>query len=104
MSASPVALEDVMADTAVYIDSETSFRFMEFSAKYSLAAGRNIQYRIAVPSPASSGSPYDIVIQIACPNDVGWAGLAWGGRMTGAPLMVAWKNGNSAIVSSRYAT
>lgn len=99
-----MATSAIAADSAVYIDSETQFRFQQFNAMYGLGTGQSIAYRIAVPSPASSGSNYDMVIQISAPVGVGWAGLAWSGRMTTGPLLVAWRNGNSAVVSSRTAT
>lgn len=66
--------------------------------------GKYITYRIATPSNVAAGTPYDAVVQVAAPVDVGWTGLAWGGYMTYSPLTVAWQNGNSATVSSRYAT
>lgn len=69
---------------------------------YSLGSG--ITFRVAVPSSISSQTPFDVVVQVIAPNQVGWAGLAWGGKMTSNPLTVAWANGNSAIVSSRFAT
>ena len=59
-------------------------------------------YRIAVPQPAN-GTNYDIVLQVVAPKDVGWAGLAWGGSMLDCPLTVAWVNGQTQMISSRYA-
>jgi len=57
-----------------------------------------------VPSDAQQNTKYDAVIQIVAPSDVGWLGLAWGGTMTYNPLTVSWANGNTPVVSSRYAT
>jgi hypothetical protein len=63
----------------------------------------SISYRIAIPSPVSPGTPYDLVLQVVAPNDVGWAGISWGGSMLASPLTVAWANyGNGVTVSSRY--
>lgn len=87
--------------TTVYHDAETGFTFSEYAAQYTL--GRTIKFRIAVPSPVSSDSPYDAVLQVVAPVDVGWTGLAWGGRMLGNPLTVSWSNGNSVLLSSRRA-
>ena len=87
--------------TAFY-DSETGFTFSEYKVAYSLTA--NVVYRIAVPSTATASSPYDLVVQVVAPNAVGWSGLAWGGNMVKNPLTVGWANGNSPIVSSRWAT
>lgn len=99
-----MATSAMAAESALYIDSETSFRFAQYIAPFSLTTGQNIMYRVAVPSPASTGTPYDIVVQISAPIAVGWAGLAWSSRMTTGPLMVVWRNGNSIVVSSRIAT
>ncbi|KAF2658486.1 iron reductase domain protein, partial [Lophiostoma macrostomum CBS 122681] len=85
-----------------FYDSETGFTFSEYKVAYSLSA--NVVYRIAVPSTASSSSAFDIVVQVVAPNAVGWSGLAWGGNMVKNPLTVGWANGNSPIVSSRWAT
>jgi len=61
----------------------------------------NILYRIAVPD---SAPPYDVLVQIVAPVGTGWAGLAFGGGMLNNPLVVAWPNGQSAMVSPRWAT
>ncbi|KAK6840163.1 hypothetical protein PG995_006585 [Apiospora arundinis] len=90
------------ADSVAYKDPETGFTFAQFNAQYVI--GKYITYRIATPSNVAAGTPYDAVVQVAAPVDVGWTGLAWGGYMTYSPLTVAWQNGNSATVSSRYAT
>lgn len=89
------------ADTTVYKDAETGFTFSQYSAAYSLA-GKYITYRIAVPSNATSAEVYDTVVQVVCPNDVGWLGLAWGGSMLNNPLLVAWSSNGKPIVSSRF--
>lgn len=83
-------------------DSVTGFTFSEFRAQYVL--GGYITYGVAVPSGVAAGTPYDVVLQVTAPVDVGWAGLAWGGSMTSNPLAVNWQNGDSAVVSSRFAT
>jgi hypothetical protein len=90
------------ADSVVRQDSVTGFTFSEFRAQYVL--GGYITYGVAVPSGVAAGTPYDVVLQVTAPVDVGWAGLAWGGSMTSNPLAVSWQNGDSAIVSSRFAT
>ncbi|KAK8098690.1 uncharacterized protein PG998_011931 [Apiospora kogelbergensis] len=90
------------ADSVAYKDPETGFTFAQYNAQYVI--GKYITYRIATPSNVAAGAPYDAVVQVAAPVDVGWTGLAWGGYMTYSPLTVAWQNGQSATVSSRYAT
>lgn len=87
----------------VYQDPETGFTFSQYQATYSLS-GEYITFRIAVPSNAQQNTPYDAVLQVVSPSDVGWAGLAWGGGMTYNPLTVSWENGNTPVISSRYAT
>lgn len=64
----------------------------------------NIAFRVAVPSGASYGSSYDVVLQAVVPNQVGWAGIAMGGSMTYNPLLVGWANGQSTQSSTRWAT
>ena len=90
------------ADTVVVRDGETGFTFSQQTPQYKL--GKTLTYRIATPSPPTPGQPYDVVLQVVAPNDVGWAGLAWGGRMTNGPLTVAWQNGNTVTVGTRFTT
>lgn len=89
------------ADSSIYHDAETGFTFSQYLAEYEI--GSSIAVRIALPSPIQN-STYDMVIQVVAPVDVGWAGIAWAGQMMLCPLTVAWANGNSVTVSSRYAT
>jgi hypothetical protein len=85
----------------VYNDPETGFRLSDYSIPYKL--DKSITVRVAVPSPAPQGA-YDAVIQVVAPLEIGWAGIAWGGSMVQDPLTVAWANGNTAVVSGRWAT
>ncbi|CAI6335988.1 unnamed protein product [Periconia digitata] len=103
VSARPSFLDLARRDGAIkYTDPETGFAFSEFKAAYTLTS--NIVYRFALPSDPPSG-PYDAVIQVVAPVQVGWTGLAWGGTMLKNPLTVAYPNGNSGpTVSSRWAT
>ncbi|KAF2275956.1 CBD9-like protein [Westerdykella ornata] len=87
---------------SVVFDSETGFTFSEFKVAYSLTA--NIAFRVAVPAAAQSGQPYDVVYQVVVPNQVGWAGIAFGGSMTYNPLLVGWANGQQTQTSTRWAT
>ncbi|KAF2840649.1 iron reductase domain protein [Patellaria atrata CBS 101060] len=82
-------------------DAETGFTFSQYNAAY--AIGKSITFRIAVPANVPENASYDSVIQIAAPTDVGWGGLAWGGKMINNPLSVAWQNAQSAVISSRWA-
>jgi hypothetical protein len=48
--------------------------------------------------------PYDAIITITAPvSNTTWAGFAWAGTMVWNPLTVAWPNGKTAVVSSRFA-
>ncbi|KAF2840298.1 iron reductase domain protein [Patellaria atrata CBS 101060] len=63
---------------------------------------QGIQYGVAIP--AGREPPFQIILQIAAPKSVGWAGIAWQGTMAYNPLAVAWPNGDSdVVVSSRMA-
>ena len=87
--------------TTVFRDAETGFTFAQYAVAYQL--GSIMTFRVAIPSSATNYRPYDAVVQIVAPNNVGWAGLAWAGRMTNNPLTVSWWSGQTAVVSSRMA-
>ncbi|ORY09459.1 hypothetical protein BCR34DRAFT_602846 [Clohesyomyces aquaticus] len=53
--------------------------------------------------PNTVADPYDAVIKITAPIKNAWAGLAWGGTMVWNPLTLAWANGKTSTVSSRFA-
>lgn len=63
----------------------------------------DITFGVAIPEGATSGQPYDAILQVTAPIEVGWAGLAWGGSMTYNPLTIVWVNGEEVTVSSRMA-
>ncbi|KAK4160802.1 cellobiose dehydrogenase [Cladorrhinum sp. PSN259] len=79
-----------------YCPGNTAICFSEFKVPT-----YDITYRIAIPEV--SAAPFDVLLQIVAPISTGWAALAWGGKMTNNPLTVAWPNGKSAVVSSRFA-
>ncbi|KAK1491618.1 carbohydrate-binding cytochrome b562 [Colletotrichum cuscutae] len=70
-------------------------------ASYTNAGG--ITYGIAVPEGPATGQPYEAIVQITAPIEVGWAALAWGGSMIYNPLTIVWVNGKDVVVSSRMA-
>ncbi|KAK1513578.1 carbohydrate-binding cytochrome b562, partial [Colletotrichum abscissum] len=70
-------------------------------ASYTNAGG--ITYGIAIPEGPATGQPYEAIVQITAPIEVGWAALAWGGSMTYNPLTIVWVNGKDVVVSSRMA-
>ncbi|KAE8447235.1 hypothetical protein EG329_010929 [Mollisiaceae sp. DMI_Dod_QoI] len=97
-----IASGDQVAGPSVYHDAETGFTFSSYNVMYNLQSA--ITFRIAVPSPVTSNTPFDAVIQVVAPIDVGWTGLAWGGQMLYNPLTVSWASGSNVVVSSRFAT
>lgn len=102
--AAVASVAGVAADAAVYMDRETGFTFSQYMARYTTNNNVGIAFGVATPSGVTTRQSYDAVIQIIAPVDVGWTALAWGGRMTGCPLTVAWMNGNNVVISSRFAT
>ncbi|KAL2142034.1 hypothetical protein VTI28DRAFT_1604 [Corynascus sepedonium] len=82
---------------AKYCDTATEICYSEW------VSPENIAFRIAIPDTATEGD-FDVLLQIAAPITVGWAGIAWGGVMVNNPLTVGWANGNTTVVSSRSAT
>lgn len=97
-----IASGDAVAGASVYHDAETGFTFSQYNVLYNLQEA--VTFRIAVPSPVTANQPYDTVLQVVAPIDVGWTGLSWAGQMTYSPLSVSWSNSNNVVVSSRYTT
>lgn len=60
-----------------------------------------VTYKLAIPD--ASAAPFDIVLSIIAPKSAGWVGFASGGCMLRSPLLIAWPNGDGAVVSSRWA-
>lgn len=60
-----------------------------------------VTYGLAVPEAASA--PFDVLLSIVAPAKAGWVGWAAGGCMLRSPILVAWPNGNTTVVSSRWA-
>lgn len=84
--------------TTKYCPGNTQICFSEFKVPT-----HDVIYRIAIPDVAAA--PFDVLLQIVAPvSKAGWAGIAWGGKMATNPLTVAWPNGNTAVVSSRWST
>ncbi|SPQ19805.1 edc10232-e76d-4a7e-9954-40ff2686b0aa [Thermothielavioides terrestris] len=91
------------ADT-VYHDPDTGLVFTSNFELYK-TDGHGITVRIAIPDNVQSYTAFDAVIQMVIPNEVGWAGLAWGGSMTNNPLLVAWRGtSNNPVLSPRWAS
>ncbi|KAF2031305.1 CBD9-like protein [Setomelanomma holmii] len=90
------------ARAVAIVDQDTGFTFSETQAAATLSS--NIVYRIATPANVPANQPYDVVVQVIAPNSLGWVGLAWGGSMIRNPLTVAYPNGQTPTVSSRWAT
>ncbi len=92
------------AADAIFQDPDTGLVFTSNFQLYK-SDGRGITFRVAIPDGVQSYTAYDAVIQMVVPNDVGWAGLAWGGSMPKNPILVAWRgSSNNVVLSSRWAT
>ena len=92
------APEKRQAGATKYCPGDTSICYSEYTIVSS-----QIKFRVAVPEVEKA--PFDVLLQIVAPKTAaGWAGIAWGGKMSSNPLTVAWPNGDSAVVSSRYTT
>lgn len=90
--------QDAVEGSHQYCPGGTEVCFSEF-----VTPTDNIVFRIAIPDVEAA--PFDILLQVVAPKAAaGWAGLAWGGAMTGNPLTIAWPNEDGAVVSSRWAT
>ncbi|KXX75414.1 Cellobiose dehydrogenase [Madurella mycetomatis] len=97
-SASRVGPSKRQTTTTRYCPGGTQICFSEFRESTS-----EVVYRIAIPDVSTA--PFDVLLQIVAPiATAGWAGISWGGTMTDNPLTVGWPNGDSAVVSSRFAT
>ncbi len=94
-SGNPVP-QTAAAPAAKYCDASTTICYSEYLSPEKIA------FRIAIPDTATAGN-FDVLLQIAAPKAIGWAGIAWGGAMVNNPLTVAWANGDKAVVSSRSA-
>ncbi|KIH94040.1 hypothetical protein SPBR_09223 [Sporothrix brasiliensis 5110] len=90
------------AGTTAYHDPQTGLTFAEYAMQYKI--GHTLVFRVAVPTQVTSLTAYDAVLQVVAPIDAGWIGFAWGGRMIGDPLAVAWSSGNAVVLSSRRAS
>ncbi|KAI2469121.1 CBD9-like protein [Annulohypoxylon bovei var. microspora] len=91
------------ANADVFLDPDTGFTFSQYNAQITTGTSY-ITFRVAIPSPAPSGQPYDVVLQVVAPVSAGWVGVAWGGSMTNNPLLIGWANGASGMASIRRAT
>ncbi|KAJ4398968.1 hypothetical protein N0V85_006148 [Neurospora sp. IMI 360204] len=95
------ALDKRQSLTQKYCPSSTpgAACFSEFTV-----AAQKITYRIAIPEVAAA--PFDIYLQIIAPKaTAGWAGIAWGGKMSNNPLTIGWalpNGGDGSVVSSRF--
>lgn len=84
-------------------DPDTGFSFSQRDVQIT-TGNTYITFRVAIPQGAPAGQPFDAVVQIVAPSNLGWVGVAWGGSMLNNPLLVGWLNGASGVVSARRAT
>ncbi|KAH8166435.1 hypothetical protein CIB48_g1797 [Xylaria polymorpha] len=85
------------APSVQYCDPESDVCYS--SSTVGIAA---ISYRLAIPNVTAT--PFDIILQIVAPKTAQWAGLAFGGHMINNTIAMAWANGNTSVVSSRWAS
>ncbi|KAI0401712.1 iron reductase domain protein [Xylaria palmicola] len=83
-----------IASAAQYCDAATGVCYSETKTG-------DLYVRVALP--VVEKDPFDLLLQFVAPKTAGWAAIAWGGKMAKNPLTVAWANGNSTVVSSRWA-
>jgi hypothetical protein len=81
--------------SSVSCDSETKICYSGYTNEAGIYIG--------IALPKDPVDPYDAVLKITAPKDRYWVGFAWGGNMVWNPLSVAWQNGDSATISSRFA-
>ncbi|KAI1644968.1 CBD9-like protein [Daldinia loculata] len=91
------------ASADIFRDPDTGFSFSQKDVPIT-TNNDYITFRIAIPSPAPAGQPYDTVLQIVAPVVANWVGVAWGASMLNNPLLLGWPNGASGVVSMRRAT
>ncbi|KAJ2978687.1 hypothetical protein NUW58_g7418 [Xylaria curta] len=91
------ALSAPATPSAKYCDPESEVCYS--SSTVGIAA---ISYRLAIPNVTAT--PFDLILQIVAPKTAQWAGLAFGGRMVNNTIAMAWANGNTSVISSRWAT
>lgn len=85
------------ADSKIVYDALTKITYSSYTNPET-----GISFGVALPLNVSD--PYDAVISVTAPvSNTTWAGFAWGGTMVWNPLTLGWPNGNSAVVSSRFA-
>ncbi|KAH7313648.1 hypothetical protein B0I35DRAFT_480320 [Stachybotrys elegans] len=65
------------------------------------SATSGVTYGFAIPE--ADAAPFDLIAQVTAPITVGYAGIAFGSRMTNVPLLITWPNGDSTVASGRVA-
>lgn len=93
---------DAQASMRVPLTRACSQRTQLCYAEYMTTEGA--AYRVAVPSNAVAGQPYDVALQIVAPRTMTWAAIGWGGSMVNNPLIVGYPNGQNITVSPRWTT
>ncbi|GAP93364.2 putative cbd9-like protein [Rosellinia necatrix] len=92
-----VPLVSAQSDSTAFLDADTGITFQ------SATNSEGVTYRLALPADASAEKPYDVIIQVVAPLEMGWVAWAWGGSMTYNPLTVVWADGENPVHSSRQA-
>ena len=95
--AHPILVRGQTADSKIVYDPVTKITYSSYTNPQT-----GISFGVALPMNVSD--PYDAIISITAPlSNTTWAGFAWAGTMVWNPLTVAWPNGKTTVVSSRFA-
>ncbi|EHA52287.1 hypothetical protein MGG_06206 [Pyricularia oryzae 70-15] len=99
-------IRTVMAALVLLTAPAAAAKFCDGQVCYSeFVSPQKIAFRVAIPDTAAQGTNFDMLLQIVAPKTVGWAGIAWAGRMVNNPLTIAYSDGGSSVtVSSRWAS
>uniref|UniRef100_L7JF40 Cellobiose dehydrogenase-like cytochrome domain-containing protein n=1 Tax=Pyricularia oryzae (strain P131) TaxID=1143193 RepID=L7JF40_PYRO1 len=91
-------IRTVMAALVLLTAPAAAAKFCDGQVCYSeFVSPQKIAFRVAIPDTAAQGTNFDMLLQIVAPKTVGWAGIAWAGRMVNNPLTIAYSDGGSSV-------
>ncbi|GAW15043.1 hypothetical protein ANO14919_044510 [Xylariales sp. No.14919] len=95
-----------LTGTALSVPATTSVKYCDPESDVCYSSSTvgigAISYRLAIPNVTAT--PFDMLLQIVAPKTAQWAGVAFGGRMINNTIAMAWANGNTSVISSRWAS
>lgn len=92
----PSKLITAMVTFSVHLVQCQSLNTVSFSDP-----GSGLDISLAIPDVQSA--PFPLYMTFTAPIEVGWGGFATGGCMLRSPLIVAWPNNDSVLVTTRWA-